>query len=565
MQLSGEQDVARLEELLAVDEELRDAMPDPAVTAVLRDPSTSLDRQVETVTAAYADRPALAERASEPVVDPATGRTTRRLLPRFEAITYREARDRAAAIAADWRRHGERPLDAGDIVCTLGFTSPDYAVIDLACLRSGAVAVPLQNSATAAHLKPIVAETEPLIVATSIELVDLAIDTTAESTSLRRVVVFDYHPDVDDEREKFEAARRRLAESGRPVALDSLADVIARGRTLPPVPTHEWDPEELALLIYTSGSTGAPKGAMYPARLVSNLWRGWFADASDHPGVGLSYMPMSHVAGRAMLVGSLAKGGVTYFTARSDLSTLFEDIELARPAELMLVPRVCDMLYQRHKGQDSTRLRKTFLGGRVVWAATGSAPLSAEVGAFIADCLGFPLRDGFGSTEAGAIMIDGRVARPPVIDYRLDDVPELGYFRTDSPHPRGELLLRTETIIPGYYKRPELNTEFFTEDGYYRSGDIVAEIEPDRLVYVDRRKNVLKLSQGEFVAVSKLEALFAASPLIRQIYVYGSSERAYLLAVVVPAEGASRPGIAESLQRIAKEAGLNSYEIPGTS
>ncbi|WP_063753645.1 AMP-binding protein [Kutzneria sp. 744] len=567
MQLPGEKaasyvDSARLAELLAADEELRHAVPDPAVTAVIKDPSTTLDRQIEAALTAYADRPALAERATEPVVDPATGRTTLRLLPRFDAITYRELRDRTAAVAADWRQHAEHPFSPGDIVCTLGFTSSDYTVIDLACAHSGAVAVPLQNSATAGHLKPIVAEAEPLIVATSIELVELAIDTTEDSATLRRVIVFDYHPEVDDEREKFEAARQRLIESGRPVALDSLADVIAHGRTLPSQPAHAWDPDELALLIYTSGSTGAPKGAMYPSRLVSALWQGWFPEAGGHPALGLSYMPMSHAAGRAMLVKSLANGGCTFFTARSDLSTLFEDIELARPSELMLVPRICDMLFQRHKGEDTARLRETFLGGRVLWAVTGSAPLSAEIGSFIGECLGFPLRDGFGSTEAGAIMIDGVVARPPIIDYRLDDVPELGYFHTDSPHPRGELLLRTSSIIPGYYKRPELNGEFFTEDGYYRSGDIMAEVGPDRLVYVDRRKNVLKLSQGEFVAVSKLEALFVTSPLIRQVYVYGSSERAYLLAVVVPVEGASREAIAESLQQIAREAGLNSYEVP---
>jgi fatty acid CoA ligase FadD9 len=552
-------DEGRLAELLAADPGLLSAMPDPAAGAVVRDAGTPLHRQIEAVLTAYADRPALADRATEPVLDPATGRTTVRLLPRYDTITYQEVRDRVAAIAADWREHGLQP---GDIVCTLGFTSGDYTVVDLACVHSGAVAVPLQNSATAAHLKPIVTEAEPVIVATSIELVDVAIETTAELASLRRVIVFDYHPDVDEQRAKVEAAQRRLAESGRPVVLDPLADVIASGRTLPPRPAHEWDADELALLVYTSGSTGAPKGAMYPSRLVSGLWRGWFPEEGGHPAIGLSYMPMSHVAGRAMLVKSLSNGGTTYFTARSDLSTLFEDIELARPTELMLAPRVCEMLYQRHRGEDLAELRKTFLGGRMVWAATGSAPLSAETAAFITAGLGFPLVDGFGSTEAGAIMVDGVVARPPIIDYRLDDVPELGYFHTDSPYPRGELLLKTSTIIPGYYKRPELNAEFFTEDGYYRSGDIMAETAPGHLVYVDRRKNVLKLSQGEFVAVSKLDALYAASPLVRQIYVYGSSERSYLLAVVVPVEGATHADIAASFQQIAREAGLNSYEIP---
>ena len=112
----------------------------------------------------------------------------------------------------------------------------------------------------------------------------------------------------------------------------------------------------------------------------------------------------------------------------------------------------------------------------------------------------------------------------------------------------------------------------FDPDGFYRTGEIMAEVGPDRLAYLDRRNNVLKLSQGEFVTVSKLEAVFADSPLVGQIYVYGNSARAYLLAVVVPtADALSRSGgeivslkplISESLQDVAKSAGLQSYEVP---
>ena len=71
--------------------------------------------------------------------------------------------------------------------------------------------------------------------------------------------------------------------------------------------------------------------------------------------------------------------------------------------------------------------------------------------------------------------------RPPVIDYKLVDVPELGYFLTDKPYPRGELLVKTATMMPGYFKRPDVTAEVFDADGYYRTGDVMAEIEPDRL------------------------------------------------------------------------------------
>ena len=183
------------------------------------------------------------------------------------------------------------------------------------------------------------------------------------------------------------------------------------------------------------------------------------------------------------------------------------------------------------------------------------------------------LVDGYGSTEAGAVFLDGQVRRPPVIDYKLVDVPDLGYFRTDRPHPRGELLVKTDDHVPrllqatgSHRRRVRRRTATTAPATSWPSSA------PISCMYLDRRNNVLKLSQGEFVTVSKLEAVFGDSPLVRQIYIYGNSARSYLLAVIVPdrrGAGAattisrrSKPLIGESLQDVAKAAGLQSYEIP---
>ncbi|MDT5009426.1 MAG: fatty acid CoA ligase FadD9, partial [Mycobacterium sp.] len=358
----------------------------------------------------------------------------------------------------------------------------------------------------------------------------------------------------------------------------------------------EWVPDDndhpLRLLIYTSGSTGAPKGAMYPERLVANFWRRsrWnWGGSSTEPLITLSFMPMSHVMGRGILYGTLGHGGTAYFTARSDLSALFEDLALVRPTELNFVPRIWDMLFSEFQSEVDRRsvdggdraaleaevmadMAQNLLGGRFVAAMTGSAPISAENKEFVESLLDLHLVEGYGSTEAGIVYIDGQVRRPSVFDYKLVDVPDLGYFHTDQPYPRGELLVKTQDMFPGYYKRPGVTADVFDPDGYYRTGDVVAEVGPDQLVYLDRRNNVLKLSQGEFVTVSKLEAVFGDSPLVRQIYVYGNSARSYVLAVVVPTDDALnrtdgdveslKQAISESLQDIAKDVGLQSYEIP---
>ncbi|ASX01327.1 MULTISPECIES: carboxylic acid reductase [Mycobacterium] len=579
----------RIEELIANDPQFAAARPDPAITAATEAPGLRLPQIIRTVLDGYADRPALAQRVVEFVTDAKTGRTTAELLPRFETITYGELGERVSALGRAWAGDAVRP---GDRVCVLGFNSVDYATIDIALGTIGAVSVPLQTSAAISSLQPIVAETEPSLIASSVNQLPDAVELILAGDHVPgKLVVFDYQPQVDDQREAVEAAAARLADSG--VAVEALADVLRRGKDLPAPELPASDEDSLALLIYTSGSTGAPKGAMYPQSNVGKMWRrgskNWFGGSAAS--ITLNFMPMSHVMGRGILYGTLGNGGTAYFAARSDLSTLLEDLELVRPTEMNFVPRIWETLYGEFQRQVERRLadgdagpearetvaaevlaeqRQYLLGGRFIFAMTGSAPTSPELKAWAESLLQMHLMDGYGSTEAGMVLFDGEIQRPPVIDYKLVDVPDLGYFSTDRPHPRGELLLRTENMFPGYYKRAETTANVFDEDGYYRTGDVFAEVAPDRLVYVDRRNNVLKLAQGEFVTLAKLEAAFGNSPLIRQIYVYGNSSQPYLLAVVVPTEEALadndleslKPKIADSLQKVAKETGLQSYEVP---
>jgi fatty acid CoA ligase FadD9 len=577
----------RIADLYATDRQFADARPNEAVAHAIEAAELRLPQIVQTVLDGYADRPALGQRAVEFVTDASTGRTSAELLPRFDTITYRELSDNAATVAAGLTQNPVRP---GDRVAVLGFTSIDYTTVDMAVLRMGAISVPLQTSAPVAQLRPIAAETEPVAIAASVDFLDDAVELALTGHLPERLVVFDYHGEVDDHRDALEAATTRLAET--PVVVETLAEVLARGNTVPVTPAFDsGEDTTLALLIYTSGSTGTPKGAMYPTKNVANSWRrssmAMWGNEGATPSITLNFMPMSHMMGRGIVYATLGAGGTAYFVAKSDLSTFLEDLALVRPTQLSFVPRIWDMVFGEFQSEVDRRcaggadrwavetdvladMRKNLFGGRFVSAMTGSAPISAELRTFVESLLDLHLTDGYGSTEAGSVFADGKVSRPPVIDYKLVDVPELGYFRTDQPHPRGELLVNSETLFPGYYKRPEITADVFDADGYYRTGDIVAEVGPDQLAYLDRRNNVLKLSQGEFVTVSKLEAVFGDSPLVRQIFVYGNSARSYLLAVVVPTDDALarhdvealKPLINDSLQDVAKAAGLQSYEIP---
>ena len=159
----------RRERLYAEDAQFRDARPDDAVAESVRRPGLRIAEAMATVMTGYADRPALGQRAREVVTDPASGRASLQLLPRFETVSYGDLWSRIQAMAADWHHHDQHPVRPGDFVCVLGFASIDYTATKLACVHLGAVVVPLQTSAPAAQHAPILSETQPRILAVGID------------------------------------------------------------------------------------------------------------------------------------------------------------------------------------------------------------------------------------------------------------------------------------------------------------------------------------------------------------------------------------------------------------
>jgi fatty acid CoA ligase FadD9 len=557
--------------LLEHDVDLQRSAPSPTAREQLRAEGLSSLRRLALACELYSDRPCLAERSF--VVE--DGET--RALPAFRSITFAELWRRIQGLAAGLKRLGLG--DPGTMVGISGSPIIDGVVADLACLYLAAVSVPLSTIAPADELGRMLAGAGVSCVVTSVEQVEVVSTALAAAPGVRVLVVMDVHGRDSARAAAVTEIRERVQQRHPALTVVSLVEAERLGReggTIAPV-----DPvadDVLRTIVHTSGSTGTPKGAMFPERIWSRYWqRAWDVGLAEVPIVTVNYMPLNHMAGRAALLRSLMDGGLTSFVGASDMSTLLEDVRIARPTTLLVVPRVANMIYQRFQNEVMRRaersrhveaevmeeMRRSFLGDRLVYVSTGSAPTASEVSSFLARCFDVLVVDGYGSTEVGLVALNGRIARDNVTGYELVDVPELGYTTRDGPYPRGELRVKTQLMVPGYYRSPEATRELFDEAGFVRTGDIVEQRGPDEIAWIDREKNVLKLAQGEFVSVSRLEELYVGgSPYIGQVYLHGSSLWSYLLAVVVPEGTTDKALLRREIDRIAAREGLRGYEIP---
>jgi long-chain acyl-CoA synthetase len=200
---------------------------------------------------------------------------------------------------------------------------------------------------------------------------------------------------------------------------------------------------------------------------------------------------------------------------------------------------------------------------------SGSAPLSDTVMTFFRCMLGIFVVEGYGQTEgAGCTTLStpddmitvGHVGGPSgACEVVLVDVPDMGYLHTDTDHRgqacvgRGEICFRGPNVFKGYYKDEEKTRETIDNEGWLYSGDIGLWRPDGSLQIIDRKKNIFKLSQGEYVAPEKIENIISASPLIAQCFVYGDSLQSALVAIIVPDEDPVRIWAAARHESIAKE------------
>ncbi|XP_077415263.1 long-chain-fatty-acid--CoA ligase 3b isoform X2 [Vanacampus margaritifer] len=350
-------------------------------------------------------------------------------------------------------------------------------------------------------------------------------------------------------------------------------------------------PSDIAVIMYTSGSTGIPKGVMISH---GNIIAGITGMAQRIPNLNetdtyIGYLPLAHVLELSAELVCISNGcriGYSSPQTLADQSTKIKkgskgDTSMLRPTLMAAVPEIMDRIYKNvmTKVEGMSKFQKTLfvlaynykmeqiskgystplcdslvfkrvrtlLGGNTRVLLSGGAPLSAATQRFMNICLCCPVGQGYGLTEtcgAGTISevwdySTGRVGAPLVCsEIMLKDWEEGGYYSTDKPNPRGEILIGGPNVTMGYYKNEAKNREDFFVDAkgqrWFCTGDI-GEFHPDGcLKIIDRKKDLVKLQAGEYVSLGKVEAVLKNCPLIDNICAYANSDQSYVISFVVP-------------------------------
>ncbi|KAG6395003.1 hypothetical protein SASPL_145594 [Salvia splendens] len=342
---------------------------------------------------------------------------------------------------------------------------------------------------------------------------------------------------------------------------------------------------DICTIMYTSGTTGDPKGVMISNESILSVISGVnhhlesINEEFSEADVFLSYLPLAHIFDRVIEELFISKGASIGFWHK-DIKKLLDDIKELKPTVLCAVPRVLDKIYTglMEKISSAGVIRQTLfnaayayklhnmskgykhsvaapkidklvfkkvregLGGKLRLILSGAAPLSPNVETYLRVVTCAHVLQGYGLTETCAGSF---VARPdelsmvatvgpplPVVDIRLESIPDMEYNALSSTS-RGEICTRGKCLFSGYYKREDLTKEVMI-DGWFHTGD-VGEWQPDgSMKIIDRKKNIFKLSQGEYVSIENLEGIYSLASTIDSIWIYGSSYESFLVAVVNP-------------------------------
>lgn len=475
----------------------------------------------------------------------------------WNRISSRSVLERAGNIALGLHSLGLRKGDRASIIAT---NSPEWTLADAGCQFAGILDVPIYTTLAAASVRYILDDSQSRVFfIENREMFERIAHEISECASIEKFIFLNTAgvemPNAMS-LEELEAVGAELREL-QPELLDSLASAI--------------EPGDVATLIYTSGTTGEPKGVMLSHyNIVSNVIDcGEKYTFGDHD-IPLSVLPLSHIFERSAMYLYFFNGMSVHYAESLDKAP--ENLREVRPTIFIGVPRVFEKVYAKAKLKAAqsgglkekifdwaievakkfalkTERRESiplglklkhaladrlvysklrdFFGGRLRYCITGGAALPDEI-YLIFTGAGISLMQGYGLTETSPVITSNNP-----IDTKLGTVGKPIRNTKVRIASDGEIEATGPGIMLGYYKKEQATRDAFTDDGWFRTGDI-GEIDDEGFLKItDRKKELFKTSGGKYIAPSPIEQMIRSSRFVNQAVLIGN-ERKFAAALIVP-------------------------------
>jgi long-chain acyl-CoA synthetase len=466
----------------------------------------------------------------------------------WQTYSSQEVIKRINQVSVSLWRWGIRP---GDKIAIIAGNRPEWNFLDLGTQQIGAVTVPAYPQIGEEDYRYILAQTEARLVfvedaerATKVEAV------REDVPSLAGIYSFDEVEGADHWQELLvEADEAGLAE------IEEVKNDVSA--------------EDLATIIYTSGTTGRPKGVMHSHRnIVTNIKACIDMMPVEAGQRALSFLPLNHMFERMINYLYMAAGLNIYYAESVD--TIGDNLREIAPHTFTTVPRLLEKIYEKivsegkaqplpqrlifywalalarnYELEDQSWLYKLqhnmldglvyekwrqALGGKLIAVVSGGAALNPKL-ARIFTAAGIPILEGYGLTETAPVLTVNRYERDGrkfgTVGKPIDNV-EVKVAGEDS-----EIVAKGPNLMDGYYQKPDKTEEVYTDDGWFRTGDVGEFTDDNFLKIVDRLKSRFKTSGGKYVTPQPIENRLKESFLIDQALVVGEG-RKMVTALIAP-------------------------------